>query len=532
MISIIPQPLKIEKKNELFIFPDKIAISGDFDSNKKILAAMLEKCGIATSLKDGGAIVFAHNASMEEEEYCLTITQDSIKIDASTEKGCFYAIQSLRQASKLDTLSKGEKVIVDACIISDKPRFKYRSFMLDIARHFYDKEVIKQYLDIMALTKMNIFHWHLTDDQGWRVEIKKYPLLTQKGTTRSSTTTSPMNNGEKRINEPYGEGKFFTQADIKEIVKYAQDLHIDIVPEIDMPGHMTAAIACYPELACEGTPIDVCNSWGVMDTIGCAGGGKFMEFVKDILTEICPLFPYEYFHIGGDEVPKTKWKACPKCQAKMKELNIKNENDLQGWFNTQITEFLATKNKKVVGWNEILEASELPDQTLIQWWTGGAKSTGVDKWVKKGNKIIISYCPSVYMDHLYSMKDLKKSYLMDLDTLGLDAKFENQVLGMESPMWTEYVRNVGKLQFNSYPRLQAIAECGWTAKQNKNFANFEVRLKDFEKILDKFNIVHAPRKYYWCRGLSNIGRIVASPKNWLTNPDCEYEKWQKDKTRV
>ncbi|MEG1608468.1 MAG: beta-N-acetylhexosaminidase [Clostridia bacterium] len=534
MRSIIPKPLCEEFKKGQFVFDATTAIDGDFEKSQAKLVSLLAKCNVQIKTKKGGNIVFQNDPSLAVEEYFLDVEEGKIIITASAEAGAFYAVQSLRQLAEMDIADGGDKIACPCCIIKDKPRFKHRAFMLDVCRHFFDKDTVKEFLEMMALLKMNVFHWHLSEDQGWRIEIKKYPLLTTKGTIRKSTSTNVLNyasNGEARTNQPYGEGKFFTQDDIKEIVAYAQELHIDIIPEIDMPGHMMAAIACYPELSCEGKDVDVSARWGVMDTIGCVGGDKFLPFVKDVIDEVCQLFPYEYFHLGGDEVPKSKWKACPKCQAKIKELGLKNENELQGWFNNQILEYLKTKNKKVIGWNEILDASELSSETVVQWWTKGVAASGVGKWLEKGNKVVISPCPYVYFDHFYSMKDLKKTYSLDLDTVGLSQKFESQTLGFEAPQWTEFVRDIGKLHFNTYPRLQAIAEIGWTAKQNKNFADFECRLKDFSKILDKKNIGYAPRKFYLCRGISNWGRFINAPMNWVRNPNSEYERWLAEKSK-
>lgn len=531
MISIIPKPLSVKEFDGAFELKEQVNIGGAFSDSKNKLAKLLNNCGIKTKISDSDAkIVFEKDNSLDSEEYNLDIQKDKVTITASQESGAFYAVQSIRQIALLDLAKQGDTIKIDCCKINDKPRFKHRAFMLDVGRHFFDKTVVKEFLDQMAMVKMNVFHWHLTEDQGWRIEIKKYPLLTTKGCVRKSTAINSYHHalkGEKHIDEQYGEGKFFTQEDVKEIVAYAQDLHINIIPEIDMPGHLMSAIACYPEISCEGKPVDVNNRWGVMDTIGCVGGDKFMPFIKDIIDEVTQLFPYEYFHIGGDEVPKNKWKVCPKCQAKIKELGLKNENDLQGWFNNQILEYLKTKDKKLIGWNEILEASQLADETIAQWWVKSAQASGVKGWLNKGNKIVISPCPYVYFDHFYSMKDLKKTYSLDLDRVGLSPKFESQVLGFEAPQWTEFVRDIPKLHFNTYPRLQAIAEIGWTAKKNKCYKDFDNRLQTYLKILDKFQIGYAPRECYRLKGLNGLNRMIKSVSQWVVNPYYELEHYTK-----
>ena len=534
MISIIPKPLKCKEKNGHFIITNGTTIGGAFSHAIDKLVGYVEKAGV--SLKkdnENSNISFVLDEKLSVEEYALNVTEDGIIILASSENGAFYASQTLRQILLLDTLSDVSEISVPCVDIIDKPRFSYRSFMLDVARHFYDKDVIKQYLDMMALHKLNTFHWHLTEDQGWRIEIKKYPLLTEKGAIRSNTQLKLLGynkNKEEHDNVPYGEGLYFTQDDVREIVEYAKDLHINVVPEIDMPGHLVAAISCYPELSCEGKPIDVCNRWGVMKDIGCVGGDKLLPFIKDILDEVCELFPYEYFHIGGDEVPKDKWKKCPKCQAKIKELGLKNENELQGWFNNEVLEYLKTKGKKLIGWNEILEAGNvLSNETIVQWWIGNAKGRGVYDWMKKGNKIVMSPCNYIYCDHFYSMKDLKKTYSIDLDTMGLDASLEHNVLGIEAPMWTEYVRDVNKLQFNTYPRLQALAEINWTSKANKDFSDFEVRLASLNCILDKYDINYATKDAYLCDGFKGFIRKLKAGKEWLCDSYTEFEKYSRKK---
>lgn len=525
MIKIVPKPLKINECSGKFEIDFSTKIGGDFDAEKRTLAAMLSACGIEVSVVSGeGDIQFVVQPEIEAEGYHLNVTADKIVIKAADSAGAFYALQTLRQLCPIDTTENADSLTVPACQIEDAPRFKRRAFMLDVARHFYDVDVVKQCLDMMALNKLNVFHWHLTDDQGWRIEIKKYPLLAEKGSMRKGTQLAGVGKMEDKA---YGEGLYYTQEQIKEVVAYAKQLHIDVLPEIDMPGHLVAAIHCYPELSCEGKQIDVSPKWGILDDIGCVGGDKLIPFVKDIIDEIVELFPYPYFHIGGDEVPKTKWKTCPKCQAKIKELGLKNEEELQGWFNNQILQYLKGKGVKLIGWNEILKATELSDETIIQWWIGPAKFNGVAKWLQKGNQVILSPCNNLYMDHCYDMKDLKKYYSVDLDTMGLKMSYESQVLGIEAPLWTEYVRCKDKLQFNIYPRMQALGEINWTAKQNKNFADFESRLPVQMKIMDKLNIKYAKREAYLVRGVKNWGRAAKAWVNWAANQNHEFEKYCK-----
>ncbi len=477
---------------------------------------------VASVAELDNAITYCQDSNLSGESYCIEVTSTGIIVTHCDSAGTFYAKQTLLQLAK--THINQTQLTIPACKIVDEPRFKHRGFMLDEARHFWGKDKVKQTLDIMASLKMNIFHWHLTEDQGWRIEIKKYPLLTQKGSIRNSTQLNLIgyNRGkEKRDNKPYGEGCFYTQQDIKEIVAYAKDRHIEVIPEIDMPGHLVAAIASYPYLSCEQKPIEVCNRWGVMDTIGCVGRDEIFAFVYDIIDELTELFPSKYFHIGGDEVPKTGWKRCPNCQKKIKELGIANENQLQGYFNNKVQNYLQTKGKCMIGWNEILEASNLSNNTIVQWWMGASEKNGVAKWLNKGNNIIMANHAYVYADHFYAMKDLKKLYSLDLQTVGLDEKYEDRVLGFEMPLWTEYIRDTAKFDFNTYPRMQALAEIAWAQKDNRDFASFEARLAYHNKIMQKMGVNYAPKSSYTYDGFCGFFRRINTTRHWIS--DSYYE---------
>lgn len=527
MGAIIPKPFNFIQHKGSFAITSKTSVGGDFNRAISKLIEAFGRVGIKLNKNNNAQIVFVQNNVLAAEEYHLTVTGSGIKVAASTEAGAFYAVQTIKQLADTEVAVKSARLSVGCCEIKDKPRFAYRSFMLDECRHFFGKEVVKETLEMMALLKLNIFHWHLTEDQGWRIEIKKYPLLTQKGAIRKSTQLVPSNTSDEL--KPYGEGLYYTQEDIKEIVQYAKGLNINIVPEIDMPGHMVAAISCYPHLSCEGKPVEVAHKWGVMDVIGCVGGDNFLPFVKDVLDEVFALFPYEYIHIGGDEVPKTKWEKCPLCQAKIKEHNLGSENELQGWFNNQIADYAKSKNKKIIGWNEILEASVLSNDTVVQWWHGDLKKKGVLGWLQKGNKVILSPLNYLYADHLYSMKDLKKSYSVDLDTHDIPLELEQNILGIEIPLWTEFVRDIGKMHFNAYPRMVALAEINWTPKSNKDFADFEDRLAQFSKIMEAKGIGYAPRKYYLASGFKGWLRRTKAGADWRADANTEYKSYLKDK---
>ena len=497
MINIIPKPLQLKKKQGSFLLDKDVVISGKFPKTQEYLNDLLDEYLEFRLNSDRlGNIKFVLNKEFKEEEYELNITPSQIKITASSEVGAFYAIQSLRQVALLDTLKGEASVKIPALFIHDEPRFAYRGFMLDCSRHFSSVAMIKRQLDMMALLKLNRFHWHFTDDQGWRIEIKKYPKLAEVGSIREKVALNLVGyyeGLEPYDNHEYGRGKYYTQEDAKEIVEYANKLHITVVPEIEMPGHLVAAIASYPEISCKGEATKVWSRYGVSKTIGCCGGEELYKFIYDIIDELVEVFPGPYFHIGGDEVPKDAWKLCPKCQAKIKELGLKCENDLQGYFNNQVLAYLNKKGKTMVAWNEAIEASNLDGNTLIQYWIGDLRENGVLDWLDKGNNIVISSHDHLYMNHLYCQKDLPTFYSVDLDLLGIDEKYENQIKGIEAPVWTEYIRNRRKMEFNLYPRLMAISEINWTKKDLKDYNDFEKRVINFGPMLDAHDIIYPPK---------------------------------------
>ena len=322
-MKLIPRPIEYAEKAGTVGWSSSTVVVGDFPQTIRQAKELLAKKPAGKESR----LNFTKDMRLAPEGYAIKSIPEGIQVLASTEAGAFYALMSLEQM--------GEGGEMTCCYVNDAPKYGYRSFQLDCARHFWTVDKIKQILRLQAAIKMNTFHWHLSDDQGWRAEIKKYPLLTQKGSIRKDTPLSlaGYNQGkEAHDGKEYGRGLFYTQEQMKEIVEYAWSLHIQVVPEIDMPGHMVAAIACYPELSCTGEETEVSNRWGVMDNILCCGNEKVYAFAKDIIDELCEIFPAPYFHIGGDEVPKTRWKTCPKCQAKIKELGLQDENALQGYF--------------------------------------------------------------------------------------------------------------------------------------------------------------------------------------------------------
>ena len=326
---------------------------------------------------------------------------------------------------------------------------------------------------------------------------------------------------------PYGEGCFYTQEQMRDIVAFAKERHIEIIPEIDMPGHMVAAIACYPHLSCRGEETEVSVRWGVMDNILCCGKEEVYSFAKDIIDELCEIFPGKYFHIGGDEVPKARWQKCPLCQAKIKEKNLKDVNALQGYFNNVIAEYLKSKGKAMIGWNEILDAHDIMDKNIIaQWWTRRNGDKNEFAWMEKGGKIVISMVNYVYMDHPYNVRPLSKTYSLTAEKLGV--MNENNVVGMEIPQWTEYIREVDKLDMLTMARLTAFSEVCWTPAEKRNYNDFEQRLEASREYLDGIKCRICPQAIYSGKTHPRLKFTCASKWNlWRVYPDYEFDEMKK-----
>ena len=464
---------------------------------KEIFGKKLKK---STKVIGDNNVIFKFDNSLPAEGYILDITPENIIIKAKDGAGAFYAVQTLKQTIPVqayETPIDLEKVLLPTMKVTDAPHFPYRGFMLDCSRHFWDVETIKEVLDILAMHKMNRFHWHLTEDQGWRIEIKKYPLLTQIGSLREQTTTG-HNEGLDGI--PYG--GYYTQKDIKEIVKYAQERFITIVPEIEIPGHSLGALSAYPWLGCEGEDgnYKTWAYWGVSKQIACAGKESTFKFWEDVLDEVMKLFPGEYIHIGGDEAPRDMWKECPDCQKRIKENGLQNEAELQSYVNSRIEAHLKKNGRKMIGWDEILEGGVSRDATIMSWrgTEGGIAAA------KKGNYVIMtpaSYCYLDYrqttdrkdeLDSNGSYVPLRKTYSFNpYEQLSNDDK--KYIMGVQGNLWTEYVTTPMQLQYKALPRLSAIAEIGWSnpAPETKDVKEFIGRAKELARYYNVFG---------WCFG--------------------------------
>ena len=495
-------PFKLNE-NVLIAYPENNAL---LQRNAEFLSEYIQQAtnyapktkAIAAGEQVKNAIVLGLDPSIANKEgYVLTTTPEGININGQTENGVFYGIQTLRKSIPAE--AKEATILIPAGEIKDEPRFSYHGMHLDVGRHFFPKEFMKKYIDLLALHNMNTFHWHLTDDQGWRIEIKKYPKLTEIGSQRSRTVIG--RNTQEYDNTPYG--GFFTQEEAKEIVKYAQERYITVIPEVDLPGHMLAALAAYPEMGCTGGPYEVCPRWGIFEDVLCIGNDQTMQFLEDVMNEIIEIFPSKYVHIGGDEAPRTRWEKCPKCQARIKTEGLKAdknhtaEDRLQSYCMTRIEEFLNSKGRQIIGWDEILEGDVAPNATVMSWrgMEGGIKAAQL------GHDVIMTPTSFCYFDY-YQTADTKdeplgiggyvpieKVYSLEPVPAVLTEEQSKHILGAQANLWTEYIHSSEHVEYMVLPRMAALAEVQWTQPEKKDFKDFTKRLARLMKFYqrDGFN---------------------------------------------
>ncbi len=432
------------------------------------------------------------NEIRNEEAYELTIDSTGIQIIAKSEAGIFYGVQSVIQMLPANT-HEAEGFKLPFCQISDQPQFKWRGLNLDVCRHFFPVEFVKKMIDMAARLKLNTFHWHLTEDQGWRIEIKKYPKLTEIGAWRKETLIGHAIEHPSKYDKKK-HGGFYTQEQIKEVVEYAQKRFVTIVPEIEMPGHSVAALAAYPEYSCTGGPFEVATTWGVFNDVYCAGKEETFQFLEDILTEVIDLFPGEYIHIGGDECPKSRWKECPDCQKRIKTEKLKNEYELQSYFIKRIEKFLNSKGKKIIGWDEILEGG-LADGAAVMSWRG--ELGGIEAAMSK-HYVVMSPNATNYFDHyqgkineplaIGGLTTLKDAYMYQPVPEALDSTFHKYILGSQANLWTEYIPTGEHAEYMLFPRLCALAENLWTKSDKHNWEDFIERMDQFYPYLDQWGV--------------------------------------------
>ena len=520
-INIIPRPTNFFMGNSYFKIKDdtKIVLQSE---NKELrmlseyLASTLRRISgfeIPVVLYDearevNGDIIFLlsgiHNKS--DEAYQFEYRNTNYILQANSGKGIFYGMQTLLQLIPVEILAAENigQFEIPGVNLNDSPRFAYRGMHLDVSRHFFPKEFILKFIDIMATYKLNTFHWHLTDDNGWRIEIKKYPLLTEVAAWHVDREDQPWS--ERALQKPGEEatyGGFYTQEEVKEIVKYAQDRYITVIPEIEMPGHSREVFAAYPELSCTGKKLTVIpgNYWPNAD-IYCAGKEETFEFIENVLDEVIELFPSKFIHIGGDEADKTEWKKCKLCQARIKKEGLKDENELQSYFIKRIEKYVVSKGKKIIGWDEILEGGLAPEATVMSW---RGMQGGIDA-AKQGRDVIMTPTSFCYFDYYQADRDFEPVAIGGFTTLKQVYSFEpvptelteeqaKHILGAQGNIWTEFIPTPEHAEYMAIPRMLAIAEVGWTKKNKRNFDHFNRRLQAHFKKFDLQNINYSKGSY-------------------------------------
>lgn len=506
--AMIPKPQEMEVGSGTFKINKSITISADksFSKEARFLAKILKQtANVKISFNKKGSINFSKVSSklIKDEGYSLTISPKNINIKASSKAGAFYAVQTILQMLPAE-VSANKKVTLPLTLpivkIKDYPRFAWRAFMLDEARHFKGEKEVKKLLDQMAQLKMNVFHWHLTDDQGWRIEIKKYPKLTTIGSKRKDTQRGGWGNA-KRAGEPH-EG-FYTQKQIREIVNYAAARHITIVPEIGMPGHASAAVAAYPELGTARREIEVPVVFGKMYDTYNAADEKVYKILSDILDEVCGLFPSKVIHVGGDEVRFDQWKQSDEVKAMMKREGLKTMADVQIYFTNRMSKIIEKKGRRMMGWNEIMgddlhgflrggqtgSAATLSKDAVIHFWKGSADLA--TKAIKKGHDVINSWHSYTYLDYGYGSISLGKAYNFDPIIPGLESQYHSAIKGFGCQMWGEWIPTVERMEYQVYPRIAAYAEVGWTELENKSWPAFKKSMIKQEKKWDLVGIKYA-----------------------------------------
>ena len=501
--NIIPKPISQTINNGVFVLDKNtsLELSGEFENVSTFLNSYLTETYDLklTSKKNNNQIIFKRNNSIKNDEgYELKISENQIFIEARSSKGAFYAVQSLLQLLPIKSDSK--EITIQCIEIKDAPRFSYRGMHLDVARHFFSVKFIKKYLNLMAMLKMNTFHWHLTEDQGWRIEIKKYPKLQEIAAFRDETLIGHYSDQPHQFDgKKYG--GFYTQEEIKDIVKYASERQITVIPEIEMPGHSQAAIAAYPELSCTGEQVGVATKWGVFDEVYCPKESTF-KFLEDVIDEVVELFPGKYIHIGGDEAPKTNWKKCENCQKLIKKEGLKDEHELQSYFITRMEKYINSKGKQIIGWDEILEGGLAPNATVMSW----RGTNGAVQATKEKHNVVLTPGSHCYFDHYQSDNEneplafggflpLEKVYSFNPIPEELNEEEANYVLGAQGNVWTEYIQTPEKVEYMAFPRAIALSEVVWSIKENRNYPDFINRLEHFNKRLDAMNVNYANHLY-------------------------------------
>lgn len=513
--EIIPKPLDVNSKGDAsFLLKDGVTViypenNQKMQDNAEFLVDYVEKqTGVKLTSHAGmpvdGAICLTLDLSDDNAEaYKLIVNDKRVCISGASEAGVFYGIQTLRKSLPV---AQDINVNLSAVEIYDKPRFAYRGAMLDVARHFYTVDEVKTFIDMLALHNINRFHWHLTDDQGWRIEIKKYPKLMSVASERKETVVGRWYSG---IYDGKTYGGYYTQDELRDVIDYAAKRHITIIPEVDLPGHMQAALTAYPELGCTGGPYEVRTIWGVSQDVLCVGNDFTLQFVKDVLSEVADIFPSEYIHIGGDECPKVRWEKCPKCQERIKSLGLKSdakhtkEQRLQSYMIQEAAKYLKEKGKRIIGWTEILEGGLVPDATLMSWI---GESGGIEA-AHQHHDVIMTPNTYLYFDYYQSKKvedeplaiggylPIEKTYNYEPMPKELTKEEQQYIKGVQANLWTEYIPVFSQVQYMVLPRLGAAAEVQWTDPSKKDYKDFLRRVPHLVAVYDCYGWNYATHVY-------------------------------------
>ncbi|MEM1320524.1 MAG: family 20 glycosylhydrolase [Bacteroidota bacterium] len=513
--AIIPKPQQMSIQGDSFLLQSTTKIQlaeagadwgkvADYLNEKLAASTSEQKLEVVQGPSAKGALNIISDATIAGDAYRLKVDSEQIELAAGTPQGAFYGLQSLLQLMPVGLYGTYEYETINfkipGVLIEDQPRFPYRGMHLDVCRHFYDVDAVKRYIDILALHKFNYFHWHLTEDQGWRMEIKQYPKLTEVGGFRKETLVGHYNDQPHQFDgKRYG--GFYTQEQVKEVIEYAADRFITIIPEIELPGHAQAAIAAYPELGCTGQQLEVLTKWGVSDNVYCPSEETF-AFLQNVLNEVMDLFPGKYIHIGGDECPKTQWKESEFCQQLIKKEGLKDEYELQSYFIRRIEKMINARGKQLIGWDEILEGGLAPNATVMSWrgMEGGIAAA------TQGHDVVMSPTSHCYFDYYQSEHEeeplaiggflpLEKVYGFEPVPEELPEDKQHHILGLQANVWTEYIPDVEKLDYMTYPRAMAIAEVGWTDKEQRSFDDFVQRLDVHFQRLTAYGINAAASVY-------------------------------------
>ncbi|WP_394774883.1 family 20 glycosylhydrolase [Flavobacterium sp.] len=509
--TIIPAPNSYKATGDSIRLNGKIKVvfeNNKFSAKEQKTADIFESAinsNVANKKSNIEVLFIAKNPteSSKKEAYKITITPKKIIVTGS-EEGLFYAVQSLLQL--LPNKPKNQEIKLPCVTIEDEPRYSYRGLHLDVCRHFFSIDVIKDFIAQMSSYKLNNFHWHLTDDQGWRIEIKKYPKLTEVGSKRAQTLVGNKFERSPMFFDGNSYGGFYTQEEIKDVVKFAEAHYVNIIPEIEMPGHATAAVTAYPNLSCfPDRPYKVIESWGVFEDIFCAGKEETFTFLEDVLTEVIALFPSKYIHIGGDECPKARWKICPNCQKRIKDLGLKDEHELQSYLTTRIEKFLNAHGRQILGWDEMLEGGLAPNAAVMSW---RGESGGISA-ARQKHLVVMNPEQILYLDYNqgYSPQEpLTVGRLITVDKIynynptpvdSLSVDEQKYIWGVQSNLWSEYLTSSAKLNYQLYPRMFALAEIAWTEPKNKNYNNFVLNRMPYhlEKLEEQKRLYKVPTPF-------------------------------------